>query len=420
MFGDKKDNKIVKLPYGLRDIFPSESEERNNIKGIISDEFKKWGYGEVKTPVIEYTKNISIGVGKDWKDRLINFFDIDGSLVSLRSDMTIPIARLAGMRIKREQLPVRFCYFADSFRQSEIQKGIRRVYNQAGLEFIGSSNSVMSDTEILIILINILNGIDIQEYRIGLGHVEFIEGLCDWFKYGLKEREYVRKMIFTKNFVELEDFLNKKSKDKTDLFIKLMQPESDIKKISKLVSGVNEPKVIKSLGYLKKIYGNLSELGYQESLITDFSIIRDFSYYTGLLFEVYCPGVTSILGSGGRYDGLIKEFGLDVPATGFALDIDLAHKAARKAKKKESFRILLNCASDKKSIELVKMACRLRCSDVIVELCFEKISNLKTFAKEKKFDLLVEVEKDFEKARVTDVGRNIETVKKIKDLIKEF
>jgi ATP phosphoribosyltransferase regulatory subunit len=420
MFGKKKDNKIVKLPYGLRDIFPSESEERNNIKKIISDEFKKWGYGEVKTPVIEYTKNISIGVGKDWKDRLINFFDIDGSLVSLRSDMTIPIARLTGMRIKKEKLPVRFCYFADSFRQSDIQKGMRRVYNQAGLEFIGSSNSVMSDTEILIILINILNGIDIQEYRIGLGHVEFIEGLCDWFKYGLAEREYVRKIIFAKNFVELEDFLNKKSKDKADIFIKLMQPESDIKKISNLVSRVNEPKVIKSLDYLKKIYGNLSELGYKESLITDFSIIRDFSYYTGILFEVYCPGVTNILGSGGRYDGLIKEFGLDTPATGFALDIDLAHAAVKKTEKKKSYKILLNCASDKKSLELLKMACKLRCSDVIVELCFERISDLKTFAKEKKFDLVIEVEKDFRNAKVTDLYRNLETVKKIEDLIKEF
>jgi len=420
MFGNKKDNKIVKLPYGLRDIFPSESEERNNIKKIISGEFKKWGYGEVRTPVIEYTKNISIGVGKNWKDKLINFFDIDGSLVSLRSDMTIPIARLTGMRIKREQLPIRFWYLADSFRQSDIQKGIRRVYNQAGLEFIGSSNPVMSDTEILIILINILNGINIQEYRIGLGHVEFIEGLCDWFKYDLTEREYVRRVITSKNFVELENFLNKKSKIKADIFIKLMQPESDIKKISKLISEINELKVIKSFSYLKKIYRNLSDLGYQESLITDLSIIRDFSYYTGLLFEVYCPGVTSILGSGGRYDGLIKEFGLDVPATGFALDIDLAHKAAKKTVVKESYRILLNCASDKKSIELVKMACRLRCSNMIVELCFEKIPDIKNFAIEKKFNLVVEVEKDFKNARVTDLDRNIKTVKKIDDLIKEF
>ena len=218
MFEEKKDNKTVKLPYGLRDIFPSESEERNSIKKIISDEFKKWGYGEVKTPVIEYTKNMSIGVGKDWKDRLISFFDIDGNLVSLRSDMTIPIARLAGMRLNRDELPVRFCYFADAFRQSGIQKGIRRVYDQAGLEFIGSSNSAISDTEILIILIDILTGIDVQEYRIGLGHVEFIEGLCDWFKYDLPKREYVRKMISAKNFVELENFLSKKSKNKAELF----------------------------------------------------------------------------------------------------------------------------------------------------------------------------------------------------------
>ncbi len=420
MFGNKKSNKIVKLPYGLRDIFPSESEERNNIKKIISDEFKKWGYGEIKTPVIEYTENISIGVGKDWKNKLINFFDIDGSLVSLRSDMTIPIARLTGMRIKKEQLPVRFCYFADSFRQSDIQKGIRRICNQAGLEFIGSSNAVMSDTEILIILINILNSINIPEYRIGLGHIEFIDGLCDWFKYDLTEKEYIREVITARNFVELENFLNKRSKNKTDIFIKLMQPESDIKKIFKLISKINEPKVIKSLGYLEKIYKNLKELGYESYLITDFSIIRDFNYYTGLLFEVYCPGVRSILGSGGRYDRLIKEFGLDVPATGFALDIDLAHKAARKSEIKKSFKILLNCRNEKKSIELIKMACRLRCSDIIVELCFEKIADIKKFAKEKNYNLVVVVEENFKNARVFDFERNIEKVKKIDDFIKEF
>ena len=420
MFRDRKINKIVKLPYGLRDIFPSESEERNNIKKIISDEFKKWGYGEVKTPVFEYTKNISIGVGKDWKDKLINFFDVDGSIVSLRSDMTIPIARLTGMRIKKEQLPVRFCYFADSFRQSDIQKGIRRICNQAGLEFIGSSNAVMSDTEILIILINILNSINLQEYRIGLGHIEFIDGLCDWFKYDLTEREYVRKVIAARNFVELENFLYKKSKSKANIFIRLMQPESDIKKIFKLVSKINEPKVIKSLGYLKKIYENLKELGYEDYLITDFSIIRDFNYYTGLLFEVYCPGVRSILGSGGRYDRLIREFGLDVPATGFALDIDLAHKAARKSKIKRSFKVLLNCRNDKKGIELIKMAARLRCSGMIVELCFEKIPDLESFAKGKNYNLVVLVEQNFKKARVIDLDRNIRKVKKIDDFIREF
>ena len=334
--------------------------------------------------------------------------------------MTIPIARLTGMRIKKNQLPVRFCYFADSFRQSDIQKGISRIYNQAGLEFIGSSNAVMSDTEILIILINILNGIGLKEYKIGLGHVEFIEGLCDWFKFILPERDYVRKAIAAKGFVGLENFLKEKSKNKAEIFIKLMQPGSDIKKISGLVSKIDEPKVTKSLGYVKKIYENLEELDYRDYLLTDFSIIRDFNYYTGLLFEVYYPGVKRILSSGGRYDGLIKEFGLDAPATGFALDIDLVHKAASKSGLKESFKILLNCKNDKKGIESIKMASKLRSGGSIVELCFEKLPDIKSFAKEKKYNILAEVEQGFKNVSVTDLDKNIKKTKKIDEFIKEF
>ena len=420
MFENKKDNQVFKLPFGLRDIFPFESRERNNIKRIMEREFKLWGYGEVKTPAIEYTKNISIGVGKNWENKLINFFDVDGSPVSLRTDMTIPIARLTGMRIKKSQLPVRFCYFADSFRQSDIQKGVRRVYNQAGLEFIGSSNVVMSDIEILVILINILNGLNIRDYKIGLGHVEFIEGLCDWFKLNPGDREYIRRTVAEKNFVALENFLNKKNKDKAEIFVKLIQPESDIKKISSLISKIKEQKVIKSFNYLKRIYNILEKLDCGGYLTTDFSIIRDFDYYTGLLFEVYCPNLTDILGSGGRYDGLIKKFGLDIPATGFALDIDLAHKAIEKMDLRERLKILLKGRDNKNNVELIRIARKLRDSDIIVELSFENISHLEDFARGKDCDLLVEVEPDLENVKITDLNKNTKKVKKTSEFIKEF
>ena len=420
MFENKKDNRVFKLPFGLRDIFPFESRERNNIKRIMEREFKLWGYGEVKTPAIEYTKNISIGVGKNWENKLINFFDVDGSPVSLRTDMTIPIARLTGMRIKKSQLPVRFCYFADSFRQSDIQKGVRRVYNQAGLEFIGSSNAVMSEIEILVILINILNGLNIRDYKIGLGHVEFIEGLCDWFKLNPGDREYIRRTVAIKNFVALENFLNKKNKDKAEIFVKLIQPESDIEKISSLISKIKEQKVIKSFNYLKRIYDILEKLDCGGYLITDFSIIRDFDYYTGLLFEVYCPNVNDILGSGGRYDGLIKKFGLDIPATGFALDIDLAHKAIEKMDLRERLKILLKGRDNKNNVELIRIAHKLRDSDIIVELSFEDISHLEDFARGKDCDLLVEVEPDLKNIKITDLNKNTKKVKKTSEFIKEF
>ncbi|GAF88707.1 unnamed protein product, partial [marine sediment metagenome] len=173
---ESKENTNVRLPFGLRDIFPFESSERNAIKRIISSQFQRWGYGEVKTPVMEYTENISIGVGKDWKDKLINFIDADGSLISLRADMTIPIARLAGMRIKKDQLPARFCYFSDVFRQSGTQIGDKRVYSQAGLEFIGSKNQINADAEVLIVLIRIMRDLGLSEFKLGLGHIGFIEG----------------------------------------------------------------------------------------------------------------------------------------------------------------------------------------------------------------------------------------------------
>lgn len=421
MFESKKDNQVVKLPFGLRDIFPLEMGERNSIKEIIGREFRLWGYGEVNTPVIEYTKNISVGVGKNWKDKLINFFDVDGSPVSLRTDMTIPIARLTGMRIKKSQLPVRFCYFADSFRQSDVQKGIGRAYSQAGLEFIGSSNAIiMADIEILVILINILNILNLHDYKIGLGHIEFVEGLCDWFSLDPKDRKYIKKKVAAKDFVTLENFLSKKDKDKAEIFVKLIQPQSDIGKISALISGIKEQKVVKSFNYLREIYDILKNFNYRDFLVTDFSIIRDFDYYTGLLFEVYCSNITGIIGSGGRYDGLIKKFGIDVPATGFALDIDLTHKAIGKVDSEKNLKILLKSRDNKKNVELMGMAAKLRDSGIIVELSFEKMPDIESLAKEKNCDLLVEVEPDFKNVKINDLSKNIKRIEDINEFIREM
>lgn len=423
MFEDKKDRQVIKLPFGMRDILPPETEERNKIREVISREFKLWGYGEVKTPVIEYTGNISVGAGKNWKNKLISFFDSDGNPVSLRTDMTIPIARLTGMRINKKQLPVRFCYFADSFRQSGIQKGLRRIYNQAGLEFIGSAGNIAADVEILIVLLITLNKLNISNYKIGLGHAELTEGLFDWFKLDAAEREIIRKKVILKDFVSLENFLGKKDKKKAEIFIKLLQPRNDFQKTADLISRIKEDKVSRSFNYISNIYNILGEFKYRDYLITDFSIIKDFSYYTGLLFEVYCQDINDIIGSGGRYDGLIKKFGMDVPATGFALDIDLTHKAAGRSGQKEDFKILLTGTyplDDKSYAELIKLADRLHKKGILAEVCYEDKPDIESFAKEKKYNLLVEVEPDFKKLKVTDISRNIRTVLKISDFIKEI
>ncbi|MCL5071203.1 MAG: ATP phosphoribosyltransferase regulatory subunit [Actinobacteria bacterium] len=393
MFKEKEENLIVKLPFGFRDIFPAEALEREVIKETIRQEFLLWGYGEVRTPVLEFTKNISSGVGKNWKDKLISFFDIDGNLVSLRADMTIPIARLTGMRIKPEQLPARFFYFANSFRQSGLSKGKPRVVSQAGLELIGSLGFV-SDIEVLSILINILKKLGIDNFKIGLGHIKIVEGLCDWLKLDLKTGELVRNNLISNNFVEIGELVSKKGSKKSDLFMELLKPEKDIEKIYDLISKVDEKKVTESFSYLKKVYDALKELELNDYMLLDLSIIRDFEYYSGLLFEVYCPRTIDLLGSGGRYDGLIKKFGLDVPATGFALDVDLLHESIGQSKlySSRSKERTIVYGNPEDCLKLLQFASEIKSKGVTVELLFGCEKNLEKIAASRKCGYIYSLE----------------------------
>ncbi len=393
MFKEKEENLIGKLPFGFRDIFPTEAQEREVIKETIRQEFLLWGYGEVKTPVLEYTKNISAGVGKNWKDKLVSFFDIDGSLVSLRADMTIPIARLTGMRIKSEQLPARFFYFANSFRQSGLSKGKPRVVSQAGLELIGSSGFV-SDIEVLAILITILKKLKIDNFKVGLGHIKIVEGLCDWLKLDLRTGELVKNNLVSNNFVEIGELVSKKDSKKAGLFMELLKPQKDMEKISGLLSDIDEKKVTDSFSYLKKVYDALKELELNDYMLLDLSIIRNFEYYSGLLFEVYCPRTIDLLGSGGRYDGLIKKFGLDVPATGFALDVDLLHESMSQSKlysfKPEERTIVYGNPED--CLKMMQFASKIKSKGVITELIFGSEKNLRNIAASRKCSYIYTLE----------------------------
>ncbi|MBN2072661.1 MAG: ATP phosphoribosyltransferase regulatory subunit [Actinobacteria bacterium] len=406
MFVPEDKSATMKLPFGFRDIFPSETFERNAIKETISCILRSWGYGEVKTPVLEYTSNISIGVGREWRNKLVNFFDIDGSLVSLRADMTIPIARLTGMRVKKSQLPVRFYYFSDSFRQTGLQKGIKRVYNQAGLEFIGSGSNTLADSEVLIILIRIMEALGLKDFRIGIGHVDLIGSLCRWMNLDPVQEEELKSGLVRKNFVGMENLLYKIDRKKTDTFLEIIQPEQDGDRMGARINRIGSPGAEKSYEYIIKVQNILDKFGYGRYLMFDFSIIRDFDYYTGLLFEVYNPKINGIVGSGGRYDGLIKKFGLDVPATGFALDIDLLHGAMGDIKIDSKPKILLAGFREEDFEKIISVADRLREKGASVELVLERIRNLKSMAVEKGMDLIIEKIPGSIKIKVTDVKKN--------------
>jgi len=421
MFEQSEKNKNSRLPFGFRDIFPLESSGRDIIRKIIGNEFKSWGYEEIKTPVMEYTENISIGVGKDWKNKLINFLDIDGSLISLRADMTIPIARLAGMRLREEQLPARFCYFSDVFRQAGNQVESKRSFSQAGLEFLGSCMRMEADAEIMMILIRSLNSLGLKDFRMVVGHIGFINGLLDWLGLDEGKRTKFKKNIVDKDFVRIEEKLKGLDRNKTRTFMGLIQPENDLRKISKIVTDIDKKSVSSVYNYIKGLYRILDEQDIGKYLIFDFSVISDFDYYTGILFEVFCKEITGIIGSGGRYDNLIKRFGSDIPSTGFALDIDILLGALGDKALIDDLKIMVVPIGKGKAINsLTGFADSIRDKGVNVEILYDNVKNIVVLAIERNCRFVAEIPSDMSEIKVTDTKNGESQVMDDKTFLEEI
>jgi len=135
---------VDRIPSGTRDVLPDEMRELRAMTDRIRGIFERAGYGEVYTPTLEYETTFSRGAelrdeSADWATRpAYRLFDEQGGVLVLRSDMTIPIARLVATRYGHADPPLRFCYFAHAYRAVRPQRGQSRELLQAGVELVGS------------------------------------------------------------------------------------------------------------------------------------------------------------------------------------------------------------------------------------------------------------------------------------------
>ena len=110
-----------------------------------------------------------------------------GNVLVLRSDMTVPIARLVATRYHDVEPPLRFCYFAHAYRGVRPQRGQSREFLQAGIELIGAE-SPQGTAEVLTILCDALDAAGLQTYRVGLGDAALYPTLLDRLNVGDPDR----------------------------------------------------------------------------------------------------------------------------------------------------------------------------------------------------------------------------------------
>ncbi len=314
-------------PRGFRDILPTEALARERITGIVRECFSKHGYLPVETPILEDRRLLS--VGSRIEDSPFQLFDADGSLLMVRPDLTLPIARMVSSRMAADDLPLRLRYSAPVVREESSLKGQPRQFTQLGIEYYGNDDGdALPEVEVVSLLAETLEALDVPAWRIVCGSVSPLKALLAHCSPSKEFEEGVLSYAHESDLVSLDDLV-----DSADLSeparlalhqVPRMSGGSEvIARIDSLLQDAGVPEEERGTQELERFVSVLSELDAAGRLSFDFSIVNSFDYYTGIIFKGYAEGITASIASGGRYDAVLANFGRpNVASCGFALSLE--------------------------------------------------------------------------------------------------
>ncbi len=250
---------------------------------------------------------------------IITVTDPKGRLLALKPDITLSIVK----NIRASSLPEKL-YYNENVYIADTSAGDIKETTHVGLEYIGELD-VRALAEILILAAESLSNAD-EKYRIAVSHMGLISEILDAVDHDEITHEHFIKLIAEKNIHGLRELCASFSvdSDTTERLCGLITVCGElgdvIKDAEKLVCGDVSRASYEELVALSDI---LASFGLSHKFILDFSVINDMNYYNGLVFQGFINGVPKSVLSGGRYDNLVRRFGVETSAAGFAVSTDL-------------------------------------------------------------------------------------------------
>ncbi|MFR5798595.1 MAG: ATP phosphoribosyltransferase regulatory subunit [Oscillospiraceae bacterium] len=389
-----KSNDLI-TPEGTKDLLFEECIIRQSIEDKIHKIFNSMGYSELITPSIEFYDVFNHNSTYFPQEKLFKLTDCKGRLLVLRPDNTIPIARIVATRLKDTTLPMRLYYNQCVFNMAPSLKGKSAQVVQTGIELIGSS-SKMADLEVISIAIEVLASCSSSSFSLEIGDIRFFNELVNKLDANDIQKEIIRNYIETKNYPALNDYLDSIGKNEITHALKrlprLFGGEEVFEKASKLFS---DEKIDTILANLKDLYNHISQIIGNGNLTVDLGMVNRTDYYTGIIIKGYLEGYGEEVLSGGRYDKLIADFGYDVPATGFAVNVDAVTKVEMKHNSAEASVVdTIVFAETGYEMQALKISCDLRKENKKVEISlFNTIEETKKYSEEKNIGNIISVGK---------------------------
>ncbi len=303
---------------GAKDIFPDEITRWHAIEGVIRSVAALYGFGEVRTPVFEYTELFQRGIGATTdivgKEMFSFLPDPNGRSITLRPEMTAGVMRAFMQRHPGGVAPVQKLYYiADLFRKERPQAGRQRQFTQFGAELLGAS-SPAAVVEVISLMMHVFETLGLHGLRLRINSLGDQE---DRARYRALLREY------------LEPWFGELDEPSKDRFEKnpLRILDSKNPRVREIVAGA--PKLLDSLKpegrqEFERVLACLADRNIAYDV--DHLLVRGLDYYGHTAFEVLSPelGAQDAIGGGGRYDALSRELGgsAEIPAVGFAVGLE--------------------------------------------------------------------------------------------------
>jgi len=301
----------------MHDILPMELALQDQAEETVLKLFKTWAYQKVLTPTLEY--GACIQPVEEEGNSFFKLFDRQGHVLVLRPELTTSIARLVSTRMRGAPMPIRLCYAADVFRYS---KSHRQEFRQVGVELIGS-DSPAADAEVVALAIEALQKLKQKGFQINLGHMGIFKGLMAELEIPSEFKASYEEKLGRKDFVGIERLVRDSglAPQVKEILFKFPHLHGTEDMLAEVLQWSQQAYLREAVEELHSIFSYLKAFGVQENVNLDLGILRGFSYYTGAVFEGYVPGIGFPVVEGGRYDTLYSEFGEDIPATGFAINL---------------------------------------------------------------------------------------------------
>ena len=317
---------------GFMELEPDKQQQMEKIMETLREVYSLYGFTPLDTPLIEASEVLLAKGGGDTEKQIYRFTKGDTDL-SLRFDLTVPLAKYVAQNYGKLSFPFRRYQIGKVYRGERAQRGRFREFYQADIDIIGDGQlDVINEAEIPSIIYNVFTRLGLQRFVIRVNNRKILTGFYDMLGLGEKSASIMRtvdkldKIGADKVRAVLieEDGI---SKDQADEILRFISIDGDNEAVITALEGYKGKNETFDTGLeeLKLVVGYLSDFGVpEENFRVDLTIARGLDYYTGTVYETTMtdhPEIGSIC-SGGRYDNL-AEYYTDKKLPGVGISIGL-------------------------------------------------------------------------------------------------